>query len=374
MTFTLPKNIEQFNIKDVTIAGDECILVTPKDMGVHWDDENKYFRSSIWRKADMHPISLGFKKFVNLGEKPEFEPINEFTDLEFIRKMDGSLLIVSQYKGQLIIRTRGTVDASVLDNGYEIELLKAKYPKAFDNIWLKSEYHTLLFEWTTPSNRIVLQESNEPCLWLIGIVCHRAEMMDPYKFSINVKLKDAYHYFTQFELNQQSEYLGVPRPERYELNLENVSFYLKDKSNMEGVVVYSNDGQTLKKIKTPRYLYMHKVFTGIKSLKNILELWKEYGYTFRENFEAQLAINYDWELVVALKDLLDELFEKWKVIQMKLDDMGKFILLQNSHLDRKEIAQKILTRYGKWSSIAFDVLDRKQGRFEKMFEILDNDN
>jgi hypothetical protein len=89
MDFTLPTNIEQFNIKEVIIAGDECILVTPKDMGVDWDDQNKYFRSSIWRKSDMHPISLGFKKFMNLGEKPSFEPIDDYTDLEFIRKMDG---------------------------------------------------------------------------------------------------------------------------------------------------------------------------------------------------------------------------------------------------------------------------------------------
>jgi hypothetical protein len=289
MKFKLPKNIEQFNIKGVTIAGDDCILVTPKDMGVDWDDDNKYFRSSIWRKSDMYPISLGFKKFMNLGEKPSFESIDDYTDLEFIRKMDGSLLIVSQYKGELIIRTRGTVDASTLDNGHEIEFLKKKYPKAFDNIWLRSEYHTLLFEWTTPSNRIVLKESDEPALWLIGIVCHRSEIKDAYSWYTDTPfVKEAYHYFTQFELDQQEKYLEVPRPQRYKLDLKSISEYLKDKDDMEGVVVYANDGQFLKKIKTPRYLYMHKMFTGIKSIKHIVALWMEYGCTYRENFENLL--------------------------------------------------------------------------------------
>lgn len=371
MNIKLPKNIEQFNIKDVVIAGDECILVTPKDMGVDWDDDNKYFRSSIWRKSDMHPISLGFKKFMNLGEKPTFEPVDEYTELEFIRKMDGSLLIVSQYKGQLIVRTRGTVDASTLYNGHEIEFLTKKYPKAFDNMWLRSEYHTLLFEWTTPSNRIVLRESDEPSLWLIGIVCHRPEVMDYNRWYTDTPLKEAYHYFTQFELDQQEKYLEVPRPKRYKLDLKSVVDFLKDKDDMEGVVVYANDGQFLKKIKSPRYLYMHKMFTGIKNLKHMVSLWIEYGYSPRENFEALLATNYDWELVQSLSGLIDELFKKWGDIQARLDIIRNF-LNQHKELTRKEIAQKILTEFGSWSSIAFEVLDGKPNKIEKLFELIDH--
>jgi hypothetical protein len=79
----------QFNIKEVTIAGDECILVTPKDMGVDWDEDNKYFRSSIWRKWDMYPVSLGFRKFMNYGEKPSFEPIDGNSKFTAVRKVDG---------------------------------------------------------------------------------------------------------------------------------------------------------------------------------------------------------------------------------------------------------------------------------------------
>ena len=79
----------EFNIKDCIIAGDECILVTPKQISVKWTDENKIFRSSIWRKSDMYPVSLGFKKFTNLGEQPTFEPIDSHTDFEFVRKLDG---------------------------------------------------------------------------------------------------------------------------------------------------------------------------------------------------------------------------------------------------------------------------------------------
>jgi hypothetical protein len=350
MSITLPSS-EEFNIKDCIIAGDECVLVTPKGMSVNWNEDNKYFRSSIWRKSDMHLISAGFKKFTNLGEKPEFEPIDDHTDLEFVRKMDGSLIIISQYKGELIVRTRGTIDASQLSNGHEIEFLKKKYPKVFDNFWLDFERYSLLFEWTTPTNRIVLQESEEPTLWLIGIVAHQAD---------SFQIRKPYNYFTQFELDQQAEFLGVSRPERYTLNLQNVAEYLKDKDSIEGVVIYSNSGQTLKKVKTPRYLYMHKVFTGIKTVDHLFDLYIEYGSQPRENFETLLATNFDWELVIALKSLMDLLYRKIQYIADKVFCITMY--LQSSEfvkLDRKDKAKKIIETWPEHSGIAFALLDGK---------------
>jgi len=359
-----------FNVKDCVIAGDECILVTPKEQGVEWTDDNKIFRSSIWRKSDMYPVSLGFKKFTNLGEKPLFEPIEHYTDLEFVRKIDGSLLIVSQYKGELIVRTRGTIDASNLANGYEINLLKEKYPKVFNNMWLQSESHTLLFEWTTPTNRIVLQETEKPSLWLIGIVSHKEEVMDPHKWYNNIPLKTPYHYFTQFELDQQASYLNVLRPERYKLTLENISDYLKDKDTIEGIVICANDGQLFKKVKTPRYLYMHKVYTGIKHLNQVIDLWVEYGALEREAFEALLASKFDWELVVSLKSNIDELFNKWETIQNKLTQLRQFIDEHRS-LPRKEIAQLIMNvcKCSGWKGIAFEILDNKRHKIDKLFTL-----
>ena len=351
MNISLPSP-EEFNFKDVTIAGDECVLITPKDMGVEWTEDNKIFRSSIWRKSDMHPVSLGFKKFCNMGETPAFEPIEGYSDLEFLVKKDGSLLIVSKYKGELIVRTRGTIDASQLPNGHEIEFLKKKYPDVFDNFWLDSERYSLLFEWTTPTNRIVLKESEEPTLWLIGIVSHRADSFD---------IRKPYNYFTQEELDIQANFLRVSRPERYTLNLQNVAEYLKDNTSIEGVVIYANGGQILKKAKTPRYLYMHKVFTGIKTVDHLFDLFVDYGQPQRENFEALLATNFDWELVVALKSLMDELYNKAKLIADRVT--GILLYFNNPDfiaLDRKGKAQKILELFPNDSGVAFAILDGKE--------------
>ena len=268
-----------------------------------------------------------------------------------------SCLIVSKYKGELIIRTRGTVDASKLENGHEIELLKKKYPVAFDNDFLDNEMHTLLFEWTTPTNRIVLNETLEPTLWLIGIVFH----ID-------------YSYVDQQYLDQYAIELGVERPKTYSISvdsdIETLKKQIEPLKDIEGVVIYDNKtNQILKKIKTLRYLELHRVFTGVKSVDHLFDLFVEYGQPNRENFETLLATNFDWELVTTLKPLMDELYAKAKRIA---DRITWIILYFNNPdfiaLDRKGKAQKILELFPDCSGIAFAVLDNKETKPHKLWE------
>jgi hypothetical protein len=358
--FSLP-NPEFFNFKDCVFAGDECVLVTPKMMGVEWNEENKYFRSSIWRKSDMYPVSLGFRKFMNYGEKPGFEPFPADTAVRAITKIDGSCLIVSNYKDELIVRTRGTVDASVMDNGFEIEILKKKYPKAFHNEWLESGWYTLLFEWTTPTNRIVLNESTEPTLWLIGMVSH-----------------SDYSYASQHNLDIYAKEMEVERPKSFGIDLrgdiETLKKTIEPLKDVEGVVIYDESpgygsNQILKKIKTLRYLELHRVFTGVKTADHLFDLFVEYGEPQRENFEALLATNFDWELVTALEPLMDELYLKTK----RIADRVTMILLYFNNpefiaLDRKGKAQKILEYFPDCAWIGFSILDGKKLPPHKLWE------
>lgn len=357
MKFTLP-DAAQFNFKDCVVAGDECVLVTPKDMGVEWNDDNKYFRSSIWCKSDMKPVSLGFRKFTNYGEKPEFEPLAENAHVRMITKKDGSCLIVSMYKDELIVRTRGTVDASKLANGHEIEYIKQKYPKAFANEWLDCEMYTLLFEWTTPTNRIVLNESVEPTLWLIGMVAH-----------------NEYSYVSQHNLDIYAEEMGVERPKSYGINLgmslADIKKNIEPLQDIEGVVIYEDiHGQILKKVKTLRYLQLHRVFTGIKTVDHLYDVWKESGFLFYGDFKEWLAEQYDYELVESLKELINDLFvvrDQLVVLYRGVHEYVHQAEFQNK--PRKEQAQEILKTWGKWSAIAFEALDGKDFDWDKMWKI-----
>jgi len=365
MHITNLPDLQQFNIKDVVVAGDECILVTPKDMGVDWNEENKYFRSSVWRKSDMRPISLGFRKFVNYGEKPNFEPLLLNTAIKAVVKVDGSCLIVSRHKDELIVRTRGTIDATQLKNGHEIEFLKKKYPKAFDIEYLDSELYTLLFEWTTPTNRIVLNESAEPTLWLIGMIDH----LD-------------YSYCTQHNLDYVAKKLGVERPKTFGIilngNIEHLKNQIEPLQDIEGVVIYdcvpgTKEGQILKKIKTLRYLQLHRVFTGVTSIDHIFELFVEYGCTNRENFEALLATNFDWELVTSLQTLIGNFYARWMHIQNMVSNINSFLdSSYNKELPRKELASKILKAFPDCSGIAFAMLDGKVIAPEKLWKTFAN--
>ncbi len=77
-----------------------------------------------------------------------------------VEKLDGSLLIVSKYNGQYILRTRGTVDASIMANGHELEIFKNTIlSKLADNndTW----DYSVLFEWLSPINKIVLNYGDE---------------------------------------------------------------------------------------------------------------------------------------------------------------------------------------------------------------------
>ena len=113
-------NREHFLVHESTIYGEPLYLVQPMHIGCTWTQENKIFRSSIWN-AQGELVSAGFPKFPNWGEQPEVFPLPK--SLEYattVEKLDGSLLILSKYRGKLILRTRGTFDASVHDNGNEL--------------------------------------------------------------------------------------------------------------------------------------------------------------------------------------------------------------------------------------------------------------
>jgi len=228
----IPQLGDQFNYKDGIIAGEECVLITPKDMGVDWNDDNKHYRSVIIRKSDGRVLSRGFSKFVNWGEKPTFEPWNPDWMFEARHKLDGSLALLSKIDGQIIFRTRGCFDARIHDNGAEeVDSLIQKYPSLFNNCYIDSENYTILCEWVTPSRIIVVRESSEPELILLGIIQNKSSRLEP-----------------QYNCDIMAETWGVKRPKKFHYTsvqecLDDVKLW-RDK---EGIVLYHEETQTLKK-------------------------------------------------------------------------------------------------------------------------------
>jgi len=345
MRVELP-NPDQFIIRDCQVFSDDCILIFPKHIGITWDNKNKFFRSSLWRKSDMYPISLGFRKFTNYGESPEFEPLNLKDKLQYVAKKDGSLLIISKYHGQIIVRTRGTIDARTLDNGYEIDLLINKYQLVFDNSILNAENVSLLCEWTTPTNKIVYAESSEPDLWLIGGVYHHD-----------------YSYMSQDLLDTISKAYEIQRPKLYSFDtFDEMKVAVEKFEDCEGIVVYSSDGQTLKKTKALKYLRLHRILAGLENEENVIDMFIDQGCPHYSDFYNYFCTNFDYEVAENLRGQISRTVDAWKECGRMIEGMNRSVDEVRKISTRKEQAAHILSSWGNTNraSFAFKMLDNKE--------------
>lgn len=340
---------EQFSYKDVVVGGDECWLITPSNMATKWTEENARFRSCIVRKSDNFVVSQGFGKFTNFGERPDFQPWDNSWKIEARHKLDGSLLIVSKYKGELIIRTRGTVDARQLPNGHEIDILIKKYNLFFETIKRGPEdfYRSYLFEWTTPSNIIVLREHDQPTLTLVGIASH----------------EDSMRYASQQYLDDLSSVYGLNRPRKYEYNsVEECIMDVAAWRGKEGVVLYSPDGQTLKKIKADEYCELHKLATGIKNINQVLDVFiASPKFVYYQDFYNYVESTLDHEIAEKIKDDMKQITEAYgkfiHTVQILKRSM-EYIRLMDT---RKKQAMAIQEQYEGWVvALAFSILDNKE--------------
>jgi hypothetical protein len=249
-------DLNSFYKKEIEFCGQTAYLVTPKEMGCDWTRDNIIFRSSIWSTAG-ELLSASFKKFCNWGERPEIFPVpTDLTNSVITDKLDGSCLICDYINDVHNFRTRGTANAISMPNGNEIEIIKQKYPKLLKYMVNNPDY-TVLLEWLSSSNVIVIRYEDCPDVRLIGIVD-----------------KLNYTYLTQDRLDAVAEVIGVKRPDVY--RFDSIDEMLKSVSSLqgrEGVCVYHNNGQSIVKAKAEDYLRLHRMKADMASLKRVAEVY-----------------------------------------------------------------------------------------------------
>lgn len=283
------ENHEQFVKKQKEIAGEVCTLIYPSEMGVDWTVSNLNYRSVIVNSHNK-VISAGFPKFFNYCEKSELYPSPESSDDWVIDdKLDGSLLIVSQYKGQLIIRTRGNFDAFQHENGEELKALLHKYIKVTDNFWVKYERYTLLFEWISTSRPIVIKY-DKPELVLLGMIRN-----------------SDYNLASSKVLDFLSISLKVPRPKKFKFStIVDIASTLRELKNIEGYVLNYNGNQNRVKLKTVDYLKKHK-FRSNCTFNNIFNLWEANGCPIIDELSKIIETQFDYECLQMSTQHLEEL-------------------------------------------------------------------
>ena len=331
-----------------SLNGEIVHLIQPQHIGTKWTQDNKHMRSVVVN-YEGEVISASFPKFTNYGENPEHFPVpNSLKHCTVVEKLDGSTLIVSKYNGQYILRTRGTVDASTMANGFELELFKEKilFPlaKNIGNIGETWEF-SILFEWVSPINKIVLNYGDEPDWYLVGMIWH-----------------GDYELHSQSDLDDFAKQHNLKRPATYTFSdvndlLQNVDQW----KGKEGVCVYSKNDQSIHKVKSSDYLIKHR-FKSEATLENTLDLYFSYGKPLYQEFESKLTETFDYECFEMVRGYASQICDASKEVNKIVDGFKSFIDNQLKVLStRKEQAQKVISSYSESnrSSMIFSLLDGK---------------
>ena len=334
-----------FNVHEHLIGSERVYLITPVHVGCKWTQENSILRSLVI-DTQGNIVSASWKKFVNWGEKPEHFPIpKDITKCELVNKEDGSTLICSMYMGNLIMRTRGTVDASKIDNGHEIAFFQQKYPQ-IKTLLEKYDDHgescSIIFEWLTPTNIIVIKHQ-EPELILTGVIFH----------------KD-YSYMTQKDLDLFASKNGFKRPVRY--SFDNFADLLEKVPNMkgiEGICVYHDDDQQITKLKCEEYLKIHR-FKEHANIESVIDLYFGYDQPSYQEFESKLIEKFDWECFNLVRGFASQVCDGMKEVKKIIAYMNEKVDSLR-HLSKKDAALTILQAYGETnrSQFAFSILNGK---------------
>lgn len=339
---------ENFFLKAGYIADEECFLIQPNHIGCKWSKNTLHFRSSIWN-SNGELVSASFKKFFNWNEQPDltYTPFSTTANggIKVLEKKDGSTLIVSKYKGELIMRTRGTFDASQMEkNGHEIAELLVLYPQ----LRAVPENESWLFEWISPLNKIVINYGLDfPEIYLLNVIRHEDYLM-----------------YTQHEVDELAFSQGFLRPKYF--HYDSIKEMLNDVvtwEDKEGVCVYCNKDQDIRKLKSEWYLTLHKMKSELASFEKVVDFYFANGCQSYNDTYAIIAKTLDFEIAEQaqgdLSRICDGMKEVWKIVASMKDIVDNKISTLPS---RKLQAQEILQKWGETNraSFAFCMLDGKE--------------
>jgi hypothetical protein len=247
-------------------------------------------------------------------------------------KIDGSLFIVSKYKGQYIMRTRESFNCDRHEENYgqELDYFRINIlPKLNDycvknnltddcDTWILS----FQFEWQSDKHIIIVKFPEQFNFFLLGGVFHNR---------INNRLMD------QLTLDVIGLEINVKRPNVYfspnQVKGINLNWYVNIQG-IEGFVFYCADFQTMYKVKTHWYLNKHKFKFGLNSFKSFVELIIAEKIPLDAIYQFILD-NFDHETFVAC--------EQWIKI---IDDIIIFVS-QLNNISKKESIEIIKTKYNK---------------------------
>lgn len=302
-----------------------------------WNEFNTLIRGLV-TSQEGKIVSACMPKFFNFGqldEKTQKKLINE-KDFTVYEKLDGSLIHVSKYEGELIVTSKKSFQSEQALKAKE--LIRKKYNKA-----KFSTGYTYVFEIIYPENKIVVDYGNKEELVLLTIIDNKT-MLD----------------IDEEKINLYAEKFNFRRPKKY--NYTSIRELLKEQAkaeftNEEGFVVQLRDGYRFK-IKYSEYFKLHKIITEY-SLKSVIEFLMN-GSSVTEFIKEYNIPDEFFNEVKFDEDGIKELYSRIEEDNLKIASMVRDLPT------RKEQALKLFEIEGKDSvsefnkGIVFLMLDDKK--------------
>lgn len=238
-----------------------------------WDDITLMCRGLV-TNSEGNIIAKPFKKFFNL-EEGKHTPTSDF---DVYMKLDGSLGVLFNYRGEWILATRGSFTSDQAVKG--MEMLKKYYYEQ-----LHRDY-TYLFEIIYEDNRIVVQYPYEDLVLLGMINTKTGDEVDIHNGEVRLR-----NMISNVGFRVVKKYDGI---EDYSTLKSMIS------DDEEGFVVRFSNGDRMK-VKGEEYLRLHKIMTNI-STTTVWEILSSGG-----------------KIEDILKDVPDEFYQKIKMYASTLN-------------------------------------------------------
>ena len=210
---------------------------------------------------------------------------------------------------------------------------------------------SILTEWETKSNVIVINRVNEPTLTLVGIIHNDSGVL-----------------MTQSQLDYVAETHEIARPNRYHYN--SIAECISDVElweGKEGVVLYSEDGQFLRKCKSEWYLQLHRLATGMTSVGQVLDVFMASPkFTQWEDFYNYVKVTMDYEIAEKCKDHIIKICDAYSHVVQWMGTIKDVIGISVKNMESRKLqAQEIQKRLVGWQkSYAFLCLDNREMNYK----------
>ncbi|MEK0324108.1 MAG: RNA ligase [Nitrosopumilus sp.] len=272
-------------------------------------------------------ISRPLHKFFNVGESSC--PITDLEGCEFYEKLDGSMIATTSTG--LMMTRKGHSDqaqaAIVAMNEMKHWRRYHEFNQACDEAG-----ETAIFEYTAPTNRIVVKY-DKPELRLIAIRNNiTGEYLDYEFFAIDYGIPYAHKYVFDYKTN--------------------VKEWIDEKENFEGLVL--RRGDEFAKVKNADYVLRHRAMDGLRHEKDVLLLVVDgciddfMGLLADEDLKERL-LDYEREVVNRLLQVEEVI---WREVLKAVDiyetrkEMAMF-LKKNLHKQVHGVAFKLLDSLSK---------------------------